>query len=487
VERPYDLIVTGGTVYTPDGPVVGGQVCVRGEKIAAINAEPDASLSAVDVIDARGLLVLPGAIDTHSHHRDPGFTYKEDVTSATSAAALGGVTTSIGMPNVDPPTVTPERYAALIEDQQRRAIVDFNHNPAPTMTEHVHELAQMGALGFKVYMVVDSKRSYPHMPGLGIHDHAHLHRIFEAVADSGRVLMVHPNDQALLHVFEERAWAGGDFSFKNYAYTEAGQGGVVWNVAVAVLLELQRATSAPLHVLHMMNPGMIDLVAHAKDRGGDVTSEVNPFALFLSDLDAISHLGPFALGRCIPRDWVDALYEAIRDGTIDVLGSDHAPHSIAEKEIGWENMWKAPSGTPQLQHYLPRLLTETKTGRLTIEDVVRITATNPARRFGLYPKKGVLAVGSDADMAIVNMTDPILIRNAEVLSRAGYTPYHGERLIGVPKFTTVRGQVVAAEGVVTVSPGYGDFTPPVGPPESSAELRARSTPLPSAEAGSRRP
>jgi dihydroorotase-like cyclic amidohydrolase len=232
---------------------------------------------------------------------------------------------------------------------------------------------------------------------------------------------------------------------------------------------------------------MIDLVAHAKDRGGDVTSEVNPFALFLSDLDAISHLGPFALGRCIPRDWVDALYEAIRDGTIDVLGSDHAPHSIAEKEIGWENMWKAPSGTPQLQHYLPRLLTETKTGRLTIEDVVRITATNPARRFGLYPKKGVLAVGSDADMAIVNMTDPILIRNAEVLSRAGYTPYHGERLIGVPKFTTVRGQVVAAEGVVTVSPGYGDFTPPVGPPESSAELRARSTPLPSAEAGSRRP
>jgi dihydroorotase-like cyclic amidohydrolase len=124
---------------------------------------------------------------------------------------------------------------------------------------------------------------------------------------------------------------------------------------------------------------------------------------------------------------------------------------------------------------------------LSIDDVVRITATNPARRFGLYPKKGVLAVGSDADMAIVNITDPVLIRNAEVLSRAGYTPYHGERLIGVPKFTTVRGQVVAADGVVTVSPGYGEFTPPVGPPENSAKLRALPTPRPSAETGYRQP
>jgi hypothetical protein len=149
VERQYDLVITGGTIYTPEGPVVGGQICVSGEKIAAINSRPDTSIAAAKEIDASGLLVLPGAIDTHSHHRDPGFTYKEDITSATGAAALGGVTTSIGMPNVDPPTVTPERYAALIESQQQRAIVDFNHNPAPTMTEHVLELAQMGALGLR--------------------------------------------------------------------------------------------------------------------------------------------------------------------------------------------------------------------------------------------------------------------------------------------------------------------------------------------------
>lgn len=472
--QKYDLKITGGTVYTPSGPIEGAEICISDGTIVCVDATPDPSRTATKTIDATGLTVLPGAIDTHSHHRDPGFTRKEDITTATSAAALGGVTMSVGMPNVDPPTTTPERYAAIIADQGQRAIVDFNHNPAPALTEHVQELADMGALGFKVYMVVDSKRAYPHMPGLGIHDHGHLLKICESVAAANRVLMVHPNDQSLLHVIEERAWAGGDFSFRNYAYTEAADDGVVWNVAVAVLLQLQRATSVPLHVLHMMNPGMIELIAQAKARGADVTSEINPFALFLSDLESIAHLGPFALGRCIPKPWVAALYQAIRGGTIDVLGSDHAPHTKAEKEVGWANMWEAPSGTPQLQHYLPRLLTQTTIGSLSIGDVVRITATNPAKRFGLYPKKGVIAPGSDADLAIVDMARRVSIRDEDVLSKAGYTPYVGEELLGVPVHTLVRGQLVASHGKVTASPGYGRFTPPVARPAHSSELGAES-------------
>src|SRR5262249_11191463 len=197
---------------------------------------------------------------------------------------------------------------------------------------------------------------------------------------------------------------------------EAAYDGLVWNVAVAVLLQLQRATSVPLQVLHMMNPGMIELIARAKAEGRDVTSEVNPFALFLSDLESISHLGPYGMGRCVPKDSVDDLLAAVRTRTIDVLGSDHAPHSKEEKEVGWTNMWKTPRGTPQLQHYLPRLLTETRTGRISIDDVVRITSTNPALRFGLHPVKGQLAPGADADMAIVDMNTKVVVRDEDVLS-----------------------------------------------------------------------
>jgi len=474
---PFDLVISGATVHTPQGKIVGGQVRIRDGKIVSIEQESDVSVQAHRHIDAAGLDALPGAIDTHSHHRDPGFTHKEDITSATTAAALGGITTSIGMPNVNPPTTTPQLYQDVITSQQQRAIVDFNHNTPPTRLEHVAELAAMGALGFKVYMVVDSKRSYPHMPGLGVHEHGNLLRICEAVAATGRVLMVHPNDQSLLQVLEERAWANEDYSFRNYAYSEAALNGVVWNSAVAVLLELQRASSVPLHVLHMMNPGMIRLIRNAKSDGVNVTSEVNPFALFLSDLETISHLGPLALGRCIPADWLDALYEAITEGTIDVVGSDHAPHTVAEKQVGWENMWKAPSGTPQLQHYLPRLLTETVTGRLAIEDVIRVTATNPARRFGLHPRKGSLTPGADADVTIVDMRTAIPVREDNIASKAGYTPYAGMALFGVPVYTLVRGTIVAEHGKIKVSPGFGQFVPPVSAPAPADSLTFEHVPM----------
>ncbi len=455
-----DLAIVGGSIWTARGFCDRTDILVAGEKIVALRAGSDGPVDAGEVMDAAGKLVIPGFIDTHSHHRDPGFTYKEDITSATRGAAVGGVTMTVGMPNVNPPTTTPELYRALIEDQSRRAVVDFNHNPAPTNIGAVAELAAMGALGFKVFMVVDAARSYPHMPGLGVHEHDKLVRIMEAVRDTGRPLMVHPNDQAVLGLIEHAHFEAGKLDPESYSKAEWMYDGTVWNSGVAALIELNRGVGGPLHVLHMMSGRTVELIRRAKEDGQDVTSEVNAFGLFLSNWDEIAHLGPLGIGRCLKPEWIEALWDGIADHTIDVLGTDHAPHTLEEKLPGWKNMWATPTGTPQLQHYLMKLLDASHRGLISLDDVVRIGSYNPARRFDLYPRKGTIEVGADADLVLIDYEAEHTVTREEVLSKAGYSPYEGQTLRGVPVLTTVRGTVVARDGKVTVEPGYGQFVGP---------------------------
>ena len=457
----FDLAIVGGSVWTTRGFTGPTDILIRGEEIAGLRPSGNGPVEAAEVVDAAGRLVIPGFIDTHSHHRDPGFTHKEDITSATRGAAVGGVTTTVGMPNVNPPTTTPERYRALIEDQSRRAVVDFNHNPSPTNVEMVAEMAEMGALGFKVFMVVDAARSYPHMPGLGVHKHDDLVRIMEAVGETGRPLMVHPNDQAVLGLIEHAHFEAGKMDPESYAKAEWMYDGAVWNSGVATLIELNHGVGGPLHVLHMMSDRTVELIRRAKADGQDVTSEVNAFGLFHADWDEIAHMGPLAIGRCLKPEWREALWEGIADGTIDVLGTDHAPHTLEEKATGWDNMWATPTGTPQLQHYLMKLLDASHRGLISLDNVVRIGSHNPARRFGLYPRKGTVEVGSDADLVVIDYHAERTITRDEVISKAGYSGYEGQTLKGLPVLTTVRGRIVARDGVVTAEPGYGQFVTPV--------------------------
>lgn len=201
-----DLVVKGGQVWTPDG-FVTTDVGVRNGQIDSLAESMDVG-GDTDIVDASEKYVIPGLIDTHTHHRDPGFTHKEDLTTATQAAAAGGVTLSVGMPNVDPPTTTVERFRQVIEISRAKAVIDFNHNPSGSVPEEVPGLAREGCLAYKIFMVKDTGRAYPHMPGLGVHDHGHLFRCCEAVASTGLPLMVHPHDQALMDVIEQRKQSG---------------------------------------------------------------------------------------------------------------------------------------------------------------------------------------------------------------------------------------------------------------------------------------
>jgi dihydroorotase len=449
----YDTVITGGTLVGAGGRAEA-DVAILDGRIAAIVARRT-PLESSSVIDATDRLLIPGAIDVHSHHREPGFTHKEDIVSATSACAAGGVTTSFAMPNVDPPPNTLERLDAMIELYQQRAIVDWNINAAGTVRDQIPSMATRGIAAFKVFMVVDTGRDYPHMPGIGVHDHGELMGIFEDVAATGLALMVHPHDQALMRHIEEGFWARGERDAQAYAKAYSAHDGIIWDTAAALLLRIQKSTGTSLHLLHTQTQGVVDQLRAAKAAGQDVSAELNPWALFLGNEWAnIERLGSYALSYYVPESNTEPLWAALRDGTIDLISTDHAPHTREEKEPGWTDGWKAHTGTPSTQFYVPMFLDAASRGLITIERVVELIATAPARRFGLE-RKGRLEVGFDADIAVVDMGSELEIRDDIVLSKIGYTPYAGKRVHGVIDTTLVRGRVVYRDGAVVGEPGWG--------------------------------
>jgi dihydroorotase len=306
-----------------------------------------------------------------------------------------------------------------------------------------------------VFMVVDTGRDYPHMPGIGVHDHGKLLEIFEAVEPTGLPLMVHPHDQALMTHIEEQFWARDERDALAYAKAYSAHDGIIWDTAAALLLRLQKATGTPLHLLHTQTVGVVEQLRRAKAEGQKVTAELNPWALFLgNDWSNIERLGSYALSYYVPEHNTDPLWAALADGTIDLVSTDHAPHTREEKEPGWKDGWKAHTGTPSTQFYVPLFLDAAMTGRISLERVVELIATAPARAFGLAGK-GRLEVGADADIAVVDLDGILDITDDIVLSKIGWTPYAGRQVRGVVESTLVRGAVVYENGAVTGTPGWG--------------------------------
>jgi len=329
-------------------------------------------------------------------------------------------------------------------------------NPAATVLEQIPRLATMGILAFKVFMVVDTGRSYPHMPGIGVHDHGKLLSIFQAVQKTGLPLMVHPHDQALMTQIEQTYWAEGRRDFRAYAQAYAAHDGIIWDVAVSVLLRLQQATGMRLHLLHLQTRRCVEMLRSAKAEGRPVSAEVNPWALWLgNDWNNIERLGSYALSYYVAPHHYEAVWKGLVEGTVDIIATDHAPHLKEEKEPGWTDGWKAHTGTPSEQHYLSLLLTDVTAGRISLERAVEIVSTKPAKLFGLYPRKGAIRVGADADMVAVDLNKEHVIRDEEVLSKCGWTPYAGRKVRGLPVHTLVRGQFVFENGKVVGEPGFG--------------------------------
>jgi dihydroorotase/allantoinase len=392
-------------------------------------------------------------VDVHVHLREPGFEHKEDIATATAAAAAGGVTTVFGMPNLAPPTTTAEAPVDVLGRYARHSFVDFNHNPAATIVEEIAPMAEMGVRAYKIYMVVDSGRSYPHPAGTGMHDHGRLLEMMDTVARTGLRFIVHPHDQSLMNYFEAQYLARGENTPAAYAETLAAREGLIWDTAIDLVLRLAEASGCPIHIAHMQTRRSIDAVRRAKARGIDVTCEVNHWALLLSTWKDVETLGPYALSYWIPDDARAAVWEGLLDGTIDMCASDHAPHTREEKDIGWTQMWSSHTGTPGIQYFYPLLLDAVNSGLISMARVIDAVASRPAEAFGLGQVKGALKPGWDADFVVVDMNTSWVIRNRDVLSKCGWSPYDGRELTGRIDRTFVRGTEVFADGVVTGVPG----------------------------------
>jgi dihydroorotase (multifunctional complex type) len=457
-----DLRVAGGDVMTPGGRR-RADVLVRDGKIAGV-VEPGIEVADVGrTLDAGGRLVLPGMVDPHVHTREPGFTHKEDITTTGLAAAAGGVTTIFGMPNLTPPTSSAQLLDEVFELYREKSIVDYNHNPAATDPEEIVPMAERGIRAFKIFMVVDTGRTYPHPAGTGMHNHGDLLRTMDLIAPTGLPFMIHPHDQALMDYIEGEILARGDNTPQGYASAYAAREGVIWDTACDVLIRLAEAADCHVHLMHMQTRRSIDAVRRAKARGIKVTCEVNHWTLFLGRWEQIEEQGPYVLSYWVPDDARAAVWEGIGDGTIDMLSSDHAPHTREEKEVGWTEMWKAHTGTPGIQYQLPLLLDAVKAGKLSLERAVELTASRPAEVFGLKGVKGAIEVGADADLAIVDTDRRWTITNDADLSRCGWTPYDGHELSVAVETTVLRGHEIYAGGRVTVEPGFGQMATAAAP------------------------
>ncbi len=451
-----DTIIKNGLIITADGRFEGS-IGIKDGSIAGI-FEVGEEPAAAEVIDAKGLAVLPGVIDMHSHHREgsqPGFEYKDTIYTSTCQCAAGGVTTSVAMPNVTPPPNSLDLLEKQFAIYERDAVVDWNFNPAPTVISEVPGMAKTGIAAFKFFMVVDTGRSYPHMPGIGVHDHGKILEIMQACAAQDVPLMIHPHDQALMDVIEHKYWERGERDALAYAKAYAAHDGVIWETAIATILRLQKAAGCHLHILHTQTAGSVQLIREAKAAGQKVTCEINPWALFLGcDWAAIQRLGSYALSYWVPEKNVPGLWQGLNDGTIDIVATDHAPHLKEEKEIGWTDGWKAHTGTPSTQFYLSMFLTAAMEGKIPLERVVEATSTGPARLFRL-DRKGEIRPGFDADLVLVDLEKEYEVRDEDVLSLIGWSPYAGRTFKAKTERTILRGKTVYVDGKVVGDKGYG--------------------------------
>ena len=451
--RP-DLVIRGGDLILPTGRATG-DIAVTGGVITAIGGEvPDAG----DTIDARGLVVLPGLVDAHVHFNEPGRADWEGWDAGTRGAAAGGVTTVLEMPlNAHPPTTTAAAFDEKLAIASKKAFVDFGlwAGLVPDNLDNLQNLHERGVVGFKAFMsesgVDDFRRVTDGVLAAGL----------KAAARLGVVVGVHAES----HEMVERLTSEirGRREIDRLAWCRARPPAAEVE-AIRRLVSCVRGAGpgARAHVVHVSGADGLAEVQAAREWGLSVTAETCPHYLEFDEQD-FERVGP-AL-KCAPpiRDAAsrERLWTALLAGEVDLVASDHSPCPAADKKKGEHDVWQAWGGVAGIQATLPVLLTGGVHARgLSLERVADLTATAPARLFGLYPRKGAIVVNADADFALVDPRRTWTFGPEHLQTRSGISPYLGRTFKGAAVRTIVRGRTVFADGEVVGTAGWGKLVRP---------------------------
>ena len=442
----FDLVVAGGTLVTSTA-TFAADIGIRGERIAAI-AAPGQLEQTAQTLDASGRYVLPGVIDGHVHFREPGLEYKEDFLTGSRAAVMGGVTTVLDMPNTLPTTSTAALLTQKRQLAESKTYCDFGllGLVAQDSIDHLRGMAEAGAVGFKCFMGQSTGNITPP-------DDGRLLDGMATIADLGMRCAFHAeNDQIMQHRIRQLQQAGRTDAL---AHVEA-------RPVVAEVESIQRVglfarqTGVGVHILHLSSSDGLRTIEEWRHKGVDVTCETTPHHCFLTTED-MRKLGSLLRINPPVREpgHGDALLTGLASGRVNAIATDHSPHLPSEKFDQNDDIWKAVSGFSGVEISLRLFLTHgVHAGRLSLQQLVRATSDAPARIWGLYPRKGALQVGSDADLTLVDLDMEDTIDPDRLHGKNNLTPFAGYHTRGAAVATVLRGRIVMRDGEL-IGPARG--------------------------------
>jgi allantoinase len=455
----YDTVICNGDVVTETG-IHPFDIGILDGRIAALLIR-GAAVEAQERIDATGRLVLPGAIDIHWHCRAPAYPERGDFATETRAAAAGGVTTVFEMPISKPCCATGDIFRSRKALADANVYVNYGLYAAPGLLkrDEIEDMVAEGAIGFKVFMTSAPAARFDEFEGLCLPEVPELRQALTLIAQSGLVCSVHAENEQLIqwHTQQLTAALRNDASAHNESrppHVEA--------VGIATLLALNEDIGAYLHIAHVSCRTALDMVRRFRRSDMSITAETCPHYLFFTEAD-LERVGPAKVNPPLRKvaDQI-ALWEGVTEGTLIAVTTDHSPFTVEEKERARTDIWRTPPGAPGVEELVPGMMDMALGGRISVEHAVRLISTNGAKRFGIYPQKGVIAVGSDADLIIYDPHTTTTIRPEMLFTKAKDCDrlYLNRTFQGRVERTIVNGKTVFHNGQIIGERGWGKFVRP---------------------------